>query len=57
MTFTIWANHEKVNRGWLPILTGLTGTEAAHELTTRQDRVRRTKQPCRFKALPDGETP
>ena len=56
-TYTIFADHEKVKRGWLPLLTGLSQQAAAEELVARQDVVRRNGQPCKFKVLADGETP
>lgn len=56
--WTVWASHEKVRAGeWLPLVTNLSGSEAVREVVTRQDRVRRNGQPCRFKALPEGESP
>jgi hypothetical protein len=54
--FTIWGLHPKVGF-WLDIETGLSGNDAVVALTTRQDRVRRTRQTCQFKVLPDGEVP
>ena len=54
--WTLWAKHEKV-KNWLPILTGLRHSVAIDELTTRQDRVRRSGERCVFKLLPMGEVP
>jgi hypothetical protein len=60
-TWTLWANNEKVKRGWLPIITGMRHSVAVDELITRQDRVRRSGEPCQFKIVEDGmpvdETP
>ena len=55
--FTIWALHEKVPRGWQPIVTGLAGDAAVAELTRRQDVVRRRDEPCRLILLPDDARP
>lgn len=55
--WTLWALHEKVPRGWQPLLVGLTGQQAVNEMTVRQDRVRRSGQPCRFTVKPEGEQP
>lgn len=55
--WTLWAKHEKGPKAWLPILTGLRHSVAISEMVTRQDRVRRSEQPCVFKLLPDGEVP
>jgi hypothetical protein len=62
--FTLWAKHEKVNpawagfkHGWMPLMTGLHHQMALDEMITRQDRVRRSGQPCQFKVLPDGKQP
>lgn len=57
MTYTLWAKHEKVKRGWMPMMDGLTEAVGVNELVARQDRVRRSGEPCRFKLLPDGEIP
>lgn len=60
-TWTIWARHDRiVVRGvkvWLPILTGMAGPDAVAELTVRQDRLRRSNEPCRLVMLEDGRTP
>jgi len=56
--FTLWVSHDKVRQGaWTVLLSGLTQRLATDEMLTRQDRVRRNGSPCRFKLLPDGETP
>lgn len=55
-TMTLWALNSKVGR-WLPILKGLRPQAAVDEMTTRQDRVRRSGQPCIFKVLAEGEVP
>jgi hypothetical protein len=56
VTYTLWAKHEKVK--WaVPLFTGLSGAEAVAEMLRRQDRVRRSGQPCRFKVVPDGVEP
>lgn len=55
-SWTLWAYHDKVKR-WTPVLTGLRHSIAIGELVVRQDRVRRSGEPCRFKLLPDGEAP
>lgn len=54
--YTLWAYHDKVGR-WVPLFTGARHSTAIDELVTRQDRVRRSGQPCRFRMLPDGEDP
>ena len=55
-TMAIWAFHTKVGR-WCRIEHGLDGETAVVNLTARQDRVRRSGQPCRFVVLPDGKEP
>jgi hypothetical protein len=55
--FTLWARHEKVNRGWLPLITGLDEKAGLDELVTRQDRVRRLGVPCKFRLLAAGRHP
>lgn len=54
--YTIWAYHERVGR-WCDIVTGLTGPDAIAEVTVRQDRLRRSHEPCRIVVLPDGKVP
>lgn len=54
--FTLWAKHDRVKR-WLPLYTGVTQEWAIREMIIRQDRVRRTQTPCKFKVRPDGEKP
>lgn len=57
-TWNVWCSHERVRNGaWRILLSGLSAKVAVDEMTTRQDRVRRTKQPCKFRALIDGEEP
>ena len=53
----LWALHEKVGRRWILLIPGLRGQAAVDELIARQDAVRRSGQPCRFKLLPEGEPP
>lgn len=56
--WTVWCSHEKVSKGaWMPLLTGLSQRRALEETITRGDCVRRNKQPCQFRALPEGERP
>jgi hypothetical protein len=55
-TFVLWALNAKVGR-WLPILRGLKPEAAVDEMTTRQDRIRRSNHACAFKVLPEGEVP
>ena len=58
MTWAVWCSHEKVKQGaWSVLLSGLSQGAAVDEMVHRQDRVRRSKQPCRFKVLPEGEQP
>lgn len=54
--FVLWARHDKGPTFWLPIVR-LRGQAAVDELAVRQDRVRRSGQPCQFRLLPDGESP
>ena len=57
-TWNLWVSHERVRNGaWTVLLSGLSPKVAVDEMTTRQDRVRRTKQPCKFRALIEGEEP
>ena len=55
-SWCLWAYHDRVAR-WVPLLTGMRHSVAIDELVTRQDRVRRSKQPCKFRLLPEGELP
>jgi hypothetical protein len=55
-SYVLWALHAQVKR-WLPIIEGLHPQMAVDEMTTRQDRVRRSGQPCVFKVLPEGKVP
>lgn len=54
---TVWAKHEKVKRGWMPVITYSSAQAAIDDVVARQDRVRRSKEPVRFKVLPLGEEP
>ena len=55
-TYDLWAYHERIGH-WLLIVPGLRGQAANDELITRQDRVRRSGQPCTFRLLPTGQRP
>jgi hypothetical protein len=54
--YVLWARNPRAGDRWLPIVK-LRGQAAADELIIRQDRIRRSKYECRFKLLPEGETP
>jgi hypothetical protein len=57
-TWNLWVSHDKVRKGeWFPLLRGISRKRAVDEMTMRQDIVRRNKQPCRFRALIEGEKP
>jgi hypothetical protein len=56
--WNLWVSHDKVKQGaWSVLLSGLSQGVAVDEMIVRRDRVRRSGQPCRFKALPEGELP
>lgn len=56
--WNLWCSHDKVRDGvWSVLLFDLSQALAVDELIVRRDRVRRGKQPCRFKMLPVGESP
>jgi hypothetical protein len=55
-TWTLYAYHDKVKR-WVPLFTGARHSIALDEMLTRQDRVRRSGEPCRFVMRPDGQRP
>ena len=58
MAFDLYASHQRVRAGeWLFIIGGLRGQSATDELIARQDRVRRSGEPVRFRLVPEGETP
>lgn len=57
MLFTVYAKNTKVGPRWIPLLVGLPSQVAVEEMVERQDRVRRSGQPCRFAVRPDGEGP
>ena len=57
--FMLWGWHRKVGR-WSTVLfdlRGVPGDVAVQELTVRQDRLRRSEEPCRLVVLPVGENP
>lgn len=54
--WSLWAKHAKVPR-WVRLETGMKLQRATDEMIVRQDRVRRSGEPCRFKLLPDGKEP
>lgn len=55
--YTLWAKHAYGPKNWLPLYSGATQEWAVGEMVIRQDRVRRSGEPCRFKVTPDGEKP
>lgn len=52
----LWAYHDKV-KSWILLIENLRGQAAVDELIKRQDGVRRSGQPCKFKLLPVGREP
>ena len=58
LRWNLWTSHDKVKAGhWSVLIPGLSQRKAVEEMVERQDRVRRSGQPVRFKALPEGEEP
>lgn len=54
-TYVLWALHAKVKR-WVPLFVG-PQQELVAEMIERQDRVRRSREPCRFVVRPEGIMP
>jgi hypothetical protein len=54
--YAVWAWHKDVGK-WMCLVEDMAGQDAAVEVTTRQDRLRREGGEARIVALPVGEDP